>query len=91
MKDAKREAEVVINNIHAEKDATFGLSNIETQNKDEFDDITRLAEGDIGKMMTQFEANARTVTQLLAKATTSLTLELPETRKLSGQRASGRS
>lgn len=28
MKDAKREAEVVINNIHAEKDATFGLSNI---------------------------------------------------------------
>ncbi|KAJ1454699.1 H+-ATPase G subunit-domain-containing protein [Pelagophyceae sp. CCMP2097] len=90
MKDAKREAEEVIKKVRAENEATFQQSSMTSANDKEFNDMKRSADNEIATMTRCFEANKDSVTQLIVKVVTDVSLELSETRVLAGQRACGR-
>mmetsp|Transcript_666 Transcript_666/g.2238 ORF Transcript_666/g.2238 Transcript_666/m.2238 type:complete len:144 (+) Transcript_666:49-480(+) len=89
MKEAKREAEAVIGKVRAEKEAAFQSSSNETQNQDEFSDMKKVTDAEIAEMQRLFETNKGSVTDMIVKVVTDVSLDLSETRKLAGQRASG--
>ena len=89
MKEAKREAEAVIGKVRAEKEAAFQSSSNETQNQDEFSDMKKVTDSEIAEMRKAFEAQKANVTDMIVKVVTDVSLDLSETRKLAGQRASG--
>lgn len=131
MKEAKREAEAVIGNVRAEKEAAFQSSSNEVRvgpgarAHGGARTGSRVADAEPGRVLGHeesdgrgdcgddvcgarvlfpracraaharpghrklFEANKATVTDMIVKSVTDVSLELSETRKLAGQRASG--
>ena len=69
--------------------AAFQSSSNETQNQDEFSDMKKVTDSEIAEMRKAFEAQKANVTDMIVKVVTDVSLDLSETRKLAGQRASG--
>lgn len=89
MKEARLEAEAFINEVRSEKESTFQLSSIKNRDQDEALDIERDTNLSLAAMKRLFELSKFLVIDILTKSITDVSMEIPETRRLSGQRTCG--
>ena len=60
-----------------------------SENSSWFCDMKKVTDSEIAEMRKAFEAQKANVTDMIVKVVTDVSLDLSETRKLAGQRASG--
>ncbi|CAH0373654.1 unnamed protein product [Pelagomonas calceolata] len=89
IKEAKREAETVINQIYKGREALFQGSGNKTCCADEFTDMKISTEAEISRMRKDFESSKLCASGMLVKVATAVSLELSETCRLCWQRGKG--